>query len=141
MPDHDKYTEQTLINSAPHFTSLIRVQAGHRINIGVFVGNSLDFLAADSGAVNSTASMSLTLQRKMPGDVIGASVASWDTAGIGPGGWRDVESWSLLAADGYDASFEIITDKDEPESGTMYRIGTKIDAWESGSVYVRLGTS
>jgi len=139
MPATDNYTEQTLINSDPIFTSAIRVQAGYRVNICVFVGNSLDFT---STPVNSAASMSLVLQRKLPGDTTDSATASWDTEGIGNLGWRDVESWSILSASGYDASFDLITDKPEPET-CMYRIGARDGMYSGGvgSLYVRLGTS
>jgi len=142
MPATDNYTEQTLINSDPIFTSAIRVQAGCRLNIGVLVcGNSLDFESTPAGA-NSLASMSLVLQRKLPGDTQDSATASWDTEGVGNLGWRDVESWSILQADGYDASFELITDKPEPET-CMYRIGARDGMYSGGvgSLYVRLGTS
>ena len=135
----DNFTINTLINSDPIFTSTIRVQAGHRVNIGVFVGNSLDCITEP---VNSLASMSLVLQRKMMNDTLDSATASWDTDGIGNLGWRDVEAWSILQADGFGASFELITDKDEPET-CYYRMGTRAGMYSGGvgSLYVRLGTT
>ena len=138
MPDHDRYTENTAIASDPVFTSVIRVQAGQRVNIGVMVTTSLDVISTPTGSV---ASMSIVLQRKMAGDTLDSATASYDTEGIGNLGWRDVEAWSIVQSTAYEASFESISDKPEPET-CYYRLGTAPSMYSGGvgTVYARLGT-
>jgi hypothetical protein len=114
-----------IINSDAVFTSVLDIQGHQHVNIGIQVGSNVSLPAI------SALSADITLQRHMqddPADV-----------------WRDVQTWSILAASALDGGIEDITLKYEPES-VEYRIGCKTgkfysNAAPSGIATVRLGTS
>jgi len=90
------------------WTDEIMVPKGERLNISI-------------GDYNATTDMTVTLQRKLPGD------SDWG---------RDVETWDVT---GSSADVENITAYPEPEY-CWYRIGCDAAAdYTSGSADVRLG--
>jgi hypothetical protein len=137
----DNKAVAALLTSSPVFTSVIKVQAFQRLNIGIIIGSKVsDILSARAfsaaiSAVVGTLSASITLQRRMREDMGQASTltgADWT--------WRDVDDWSVLAATGENASEENITTTQEPET-CEYRIGCKSGEYQTGEALLRLGTS
>lgn len=124
---------QLLVESDNNWTSVIAVQGYQRLNVGIKIGSAVsDILSAASfsatlSGIVSTCSCVFTLQRRMPEEQEDYH-------------WRDVAEWSVLAADGEDASSENITDKPEPET-VEYRLGVKTGDYESGTALLRIGTS
>ena len=101
------------------YTSTITVQGFQRLNVSLRIGSAV------SAPAVSAASCKVVLQRLLPGD---------ETANI----WRDVQSWSVAAADGMNGGSENITAQPEPET-CQYRAG--ITSFTSGIVNIRLGSS
>jgi len=125
-----KCTINTLINSDAIWTSEILVQAGHRYNTSIWCG-SLASGAVQSTPVASTASMSLCLERRMPND---------DTYT-----WRVVKTWAVTVQNAAAGEHPIENDEytslyPEPED-CFYRMGCKEGRYESGFLYVRVGTT
>jgi len=121
----EKRSINTLVNSDAIWTSTILVQAGHRINACIWIG-SLASAALITTPLLSTASMSLALQRRLPGD------SEYQ--------WRDVKQWSVILTQALTANAEYMTPDPEPET-TEVRMGCKEGSYESGTVYVRVGTT
>ena len=108
------------------YGSTLTVQAGGRLNVSIKIGPSLI-----QDPTQSTTSALVHLQRRMKS-------RSSDDAAI----WRDVESWSILAADGLDAGSENITTQPEPET-VDYRIGCKEDNFygaANSGLFLRIGS-
>ena len=126
-----KQTINTLVNSDAIWTSTVTVQAGHRYNTSIWAG-SLASGAIQSTPTQSLASMSLCLERRMPND---------DTYQ-----WRVVKEWSVVSAaaakatDHPTANEEYTSPYPEPED-CHYRMGCKETQYESGFLYIRVGTT
>ena len=120
-----KFTQNTSCGASGVWTSTLFVQAHQRLNVGIAIGSVEANL---STPVISTFSGIITLQRNLPNDPDGF--------------WRDVEEWSILAADALDGASENITVNGEPES-CQYRLGIKDTSadYYTNFVTVRLGTS
>lgn len=129
-------TAGILLVSSPVFTSVIPVQAGKRLNVGIIVGSKVsDILSAKAyslaiSAVVGTMSADLVLQRRMREDIGADSTADYT--------WRDVESWSILTSQGEAASEENITALQEPEE-CEYRFGCKSGDYQTGEALLRIG--
>jgi len=134
QPDHVSLTKATIavLQSDVEFGSVITVQPGGRVNIGILIGSQVSDIMSAAGfsaafsAPNSRMSGTITLQRRMKEED-----ASYH--------WRDVQSWSVTLAQGEGASSENITSYPEPELAE-YRIGIKTGDYESGVGLARIGT-
>ena len=89
-----------------NWTEALSVEKGSSVNVSI-------------GSYNATTSLTITLQRKLPGD------SAWG---------RDVDTWAIT---GSSADKEYIT-KPEVENDTLYRIGCET-TYTSGNCTVRLG--
>jgi len=122
----------TLLTASNDFGSIITVQPGGRVNIGILIGSQVsDIMSAAAfsaafSAPNSRMSADITLQRRMKEE-------------DAPYHWRDVQAWSVTLAQGEGASSENITSSPEPEL-CEYRIGVKLADYQSGVGIVRIGT-
>ena len=131
-PDGNKRA-QLLIESDNNFTSVINVQAGRRVNIGIIVGTQISdilsaaLFSATISQLNSVFSGTITLQRRMPDER-----ADYH--------WRDVEDWVVNSSGGGEGGLENITSSPEPET-VDYRAGVKTSDFSGGVAHLRIGTS
>ena len=112
-------TLNTAITSSPMWTSDLIVQGHQRINVSIRPGTS-----DVQDPTLSVFSADIRLQRKLPGDSL----------------YRDVQSWSVVQADGLEGGQEVITASPEPETA-IYRLGAAAGEYYAGAGFVRLGTS
>ncbi len=116
-------TINVLANAAGVFTSALPVNAYGRFNISIKVG--LSFITDPTA---STFSGDITLQRQFQ-----------DNSDPGASIWRDVQSWSVLAADALGGGVEAVRATREPE-GANYRLGIKTGEYYAvGGCFLRLG--
>ena len=129
--DGDKRA-QLLLESDDNWTSVINVQAGQRVNVGIRVSDAIsDILSAAAfsatiSAINSFFSGTVTLQRRM----------LEDTADYA---WRDVAEWVIDSSAVGIGGSENITEP-EPESA-QYRAGIKETEYTAGVGHLRIGTN
>ena len=96
-----------VISGGNSWSDPISTERGARLNVSI-------------GSYNATTSMTITLQRKLPGDT------SWG---------REVDKWAVT---GTSSPLEYIT-QPEVENGVFYRIGCASGDYTSGYCTVRLG--
>lgn len=107
-------------------TSEINVQAGQRINVGIWIGSVI------SGPTLSAASATVVLERRL-NYLSGASAPIENSDAQF---WRVVNTWTVQAANGLDDNVEVITTSPEPEN-CQYRLGvTVVDV---GTGQLRIG--
>ena len=133
-PDGNKRA-QLLVESDNNFTSIINVQAGRHVNVGIKVGVEIsDILSAAtfSAAISQLTSVFsgiVTLQRRMNNET-----ADYE--------WRNVEEWTISSSAAGEGGSENITVNPEPET-VQYRAGTTsaAAAYVGGVAHIRIGTS
>ena len=126
---------QLLVESDNNWTSVIRVQAGQRVNVGIRISDAIsDILSAAAfsatiSGINSFFSGIITLQRRMPEETEDYH-------------WRDVEEWVISSTAVGVGGSESITASPEPET-CEYRAGTGLhaDDYVAGVALVRIGTT
>lgn len=100
------YVTETIVGSG-NWTDSLSVQKGSTVNVSI-------------GSYNSTTAMTITLQRKLPGD-----------SSFG----RDMHEWDVI---GSSDAIECVT-KPETEDIVFYRLGCDTGDYTSGNCTVRLG--
>ena len=124
---------QLLLESDNNFTSVINVQAGRRVNVGIVVGTQIsDILSAAAfsttiSQLTSVFSGTVTLQRRMNNETEFYE-------------WRDVSEWAINSTAAGEGGSENITAYEEPEN-CQYRAGIKETDYTAGVGHLRIGTS
>jgi hypothetical protein len=124
---------QLLLESDNNFTSVINVQAGRRVNIGIKVGLAIsDILSAAAfsapiSVITSVFSGTVTLQRRMNNETEDYE-------------WRDVAEWAISSSAAEEGGSENITVTGEAET-VQYRAGIKTTEYTGGVGHLRIGTS